>query len=313
MGTQTQSNRYEYQIKLAGGTIRYVPLRSPEGESTGCVSGNDWNIDIEELEQAITPQTKMIYLNNPHNPLRKVFTRSELTAIGNLCVAHGLVLLSDEVYERIVFPSESPTSRNVPHTRVASLSPEIAAHTLTAISLAKLFNATGWRVGFIVGPEELMRPVIGTHLVLAYSSSGPAQDACVVGLREAERIDWWSTNARDVGARVGKLCHTLDKIGLTYVAPPSAWFIFIRIHNIMLPEGYKYFPLVVSHGSQDWKVCYFLVHEFGISCIPGSCFYGPENKALGEQYLRLGACKSDDGLDLAARRFERVRPYIRDI
>ncbi|KAL1595135.1 hypothetical protein SLS60_009823 [Paraconiothyrium brasiliense] len=152
---------------------------------------------MAELEDAINERTKMIYLNNPHNPLGKVFTRAELTAIGNLCVTYGLVLVSDEVYERIVFPSHSVPNADAVHTRVASISPEIFAHTLTVVSLAKLFNATGWRVGFVIGCEVLMRPVIATHLVLAYSSSGPAQEACAVGLREAERLDWWSINARD--------------------------------------------------------------------------------------------------------------------
>lgn len=104
----------------------------------------------------------------------KVFTRAELLAIGNLCVRYTLVLVSDEVYERIVFPSSVSSQF---HTRVASISPEIASHTLTAVSLQRLFNATGWRVGFVIGCEALMRPLIATHLVLAYSSSGPAQDA----------------------------------------------------------------------------------------------------------------------------------------
>lgn len=154
-----------------------------------------------------------------HNPLGKVFSRAELTAIGNLCVAYGLVLVSDEVYERIVFPPRSVSDTDAVHTRVASISPEIFAHTLTVVSLAKLFNATGWRVGFVIGCETLMRPVIATHLVLAYSSSGPAQDACTFGLREAERLDWWAVNAKDVAARVRALCGMLDDIGLTVSTP----------------------------------------------------------------------------------------------
>lgn len=145
-----------------------------------------------------------------HNPLGKVFTREELLAIGNLCVRHALVLLSDEVYERIVYPSSAVT-----HIRVASLSPAIAHHTLTAVSLGKLFNATGWRVGFVIGSEALMRHVISTHLALAYSSSGPAQDACATGLREADRCSWWEVNATDVGQRINRLCGMLDGLGLT--------------------------------------------------------------------------------------------------
>lgn len=248
--------------------------------------------------------------DNSHNPLGKVFTKAELTAIGNLCVKYGLVLLSDEVYERIVFPEDSPESTGIPHTIVASLSPEIAAHTLTVVSLAKLFNATGWRVGFVIGCGALMRPVISTHLVLAYSSSGPAQDACAVGLPEAERTNWWAVNAKDVGSRIRTLCSMLDEIGLKYVKPAAAWFVFVDISNIAVPEDYSFAPLVTRHGTMDWKACYFLVQEFGIASIPGSCFYGDKNKALGARYLRFGACKSDKGLELAAERLRHLRPYI---
>ncbi|KAF1962238.1 PLP-dependent transferase [Byssothecium circinans] len=265
---------YVYQTKMAGGTIRYVPLRPPKEAETKTVSGSDWTIDIEELERAITPRTKMIYLNNPHNPLGKVFTRDEVLAIGNLCVRHALVLLSDEVYERI------------------------------------LFNATGWRVGFVIGCEALMSPVIATHLVLAYSSSGPAQHACAVGLREAERRNWWEVNALDVAERIEKLCEVLDSVGLTYVKPSSAWFVFVNINKIRLPEAYAYPSIVDKEGTRDWKVCYWLVREFGIASIPGSCFYGTENKGLGERYLRFGACKSDEGLEMAAQRLSMLRPYI---
>ena len=101
-----------------------------------------------------------------------------------------------------MFPLHSVSDADAVHTRVAAISPEIFAHTLTVVSLAKLFNATGWRVGFVIGAEALMQPVIAKHLVLAYSSSSPAQDACAIGLREAERLDWWGVNAKDVGARV---------------------------------------------------------------------------------------------------------------
>jgi aspartate/methionine/tyrosine aminotransferase len=166
-----------------------------------------------------------------HNPLGKVFSRAELTTIGNLCVAYGLVLVSDEVYERIVFPNQSVSNMVLVHTRVASISPEIFAHTLTVVSLAKLFNATGWRVGFVIGCETLMRPVIATHLVLAYSSSGPAQDACAVGLREAERLNWWATNATDVAARIRALCSMLDDIGLTVSHLSIQWLCYLVSHS----------------------------------------------------------------------------------
>ena len=92
--------------------------------------------------------------------------------------------------------------------------------------------------------------------------------------------------------------------------PGAAWFVFVSAENISVPEDYEYPPLVNQHGIRDWKTCFFLVQEFGIASIPGSCFYGEENKELGTEYLRFGACKSDEGLKLAAVRLQQLKPYI---
>ena len=141
-----------------------------------------------------------------HNPLGKVFTVAELRSIGNICISHDLLLISDEVYERIAYGSH--------FTRVASVDPAIAARTLTAISLGKLFNATGWRVGFVIGSADLVHYVQAMHVFLAYASSSPAQEACAEGLLEAERNGFWEENLRDVENKVKRICNVLDELGL---------------------------------------------------------------------------------------------------
>jgi kynurenine aminotransferase len=93
--------------------------------------------------------------------------------------------------------------------------------------------------------------------------------------------------------------------------PAAAWFVFVSVDNIMVPEDYDYPPLVAKHGTKDWKACFFLVQKFGIASIPGTCFYGEANKALGARYLRFGACKSDVGLEMAAERLKQLKPYIK--
>ena len=160
------------------------------------------------VRSSIQAVSSTILNTSRHNPLGKVFTATELHAIGQFCITHDLLLISDEVYERIAFGSEH-------FTRVATLSPAIAARTLTAISLGKLFNATGWRVGFVIGPANLVHYVESTHLILAYASSSPAQKACAVGLLEAERNGFWEDNRRDVKARVEKMKSVLDELGLS--------------------------------------------------------------------------------------------------
>lgn len=237
---------YVYLTKMAGGTARYVPLRAPKNAASSSLSGNEWMLNLLELEQAITLKTKMLVchpplrllptpLNSPrrssitrapspfsytpiyhrstntlptpsHNPLGKVFTTEELGSIGKLCISHNLILVADEVYEHLAYGS--------PFSRVATLDPAIAARTLTAVSLGKLFNATGWRVGFVIGPWELLRHVQAAHLVLAYSSSSPAQEAMAVGLKEAEGNGFWESNRQDIKMKVGRICDVLDELGL---------------------------------------------------------------------------------------------------
>ena len=228
-----------------------------------------------------------------HNPLGKVFTPKELLAIGNICISHDLLLISDEVYERIAFGSS--------FTRTASIDPAIAARTLTTISLGKLFNATGWRVGFVIGSPKLVQYVQAMHALLAYASSSPAQEAFAIGLIEAEHNGFWEKNRQDVGARVMRICNVLEEIGLPvsnlfayhspeaihtksanimfsimqYVKPLGAYFLFVDISKVNIPCDYKFPEVVNKRGSKDWRVCFYLVNEIGISSIPGSCKLTP--------------------------------------
>ncbi|KAF2230513.1 PLP-dependent transferase [Viridothelium virens] len=254
---------YVVQLKLVGATAVYVPLQPPKGIDTENLTGNDWRLDMRDFKKAVTSKTKAVILNNPHNPLGKVFTLNEIRSIGQICVSHDLLLISDEVYERIAF--------DTPFTRAASIDSTISARTLTAISLGKLFNATGWRVGFVIGHARLIHHIQNTHAVLAYASSSPTQAACARGLLEAEQNGFWEENRRDVKARVQRICNVLDEIGLPYVKPLGAYFLFVNISKIKLPPTFKFPRTVTKHGSKDWKVCYYMINEIGVASIPGSC------------------------------------------
>ncbi|EQK99662.1 Aspartate/tyrosine/aromatic aminotransferase [Ophiocordyceps sinensis CO18] len=131
-------DQYISNIEMPGGTIKYVPLHPPETGATKTSSAADWTIDFDELERAMSSRTKMIVINTPHNPVGKVFSKAELQKIGDLCVKNQVIILSDEVYDRLYY---------VPFTRISTLSPEIERLTLTVGSAGKNFYATGWRVG----------------------------------------------------------------------------------------------------------------------------------------------------------------------
>ena len=115
-------DQYISNIEMPGGKVVYVPLHPPKDGATKTTSAAEWSLDMKELEAAITPKTRMIVINSPHNPIGKVFSKEELQAIGDVCVKHNIIILSDEVYDRLYY---------VPFTRVATLSPEIAKLTLT--------------------------------------------------------------------------------------------------------------------------------------------------------------------------------------
>jgi kynurenine aminotransferase len=160
---------------------------------------------MDELHSAITPRTRMIVLNTPHNPIGKVFSRQELQAIGDLAVKHNLIILSDEVYDRLYY---------VPFTRIGTLSPDIAARTLTVGSGGKNFYATGWRVGWLIGPEHLIKYVSAAHTRICYSSVSPLQEATAIGFEEAEKYDFWEESKKDMQAKVKLFNEIWDELGL---------------------------------------------------------------------------------------------------
>lgn len=141
-----------------------------------------------------------------HNPLGKVFTIDELRAIGDLCVRKSVLVISDEVYSRIAFTS--------PFTSLVTISSSIAANTLTVGSLGKLFNATGWRLGYMIGPAELIYPVKVAHYILCYTTAGPVQKAAAEGLRIADQTVWWDENLAEVKGKVESFCEVLNELGI---------------------------------------------------------------------------------------------------
>ena len=141
-----------------------------------------------------------------HNPLGKVFSDEELTTIGNLCVKHGVIILSDEVYERLHYTSE--------FSRIATLGPDIARHTLTVGSIGKAFNATGWRLGYVIGDKVLVKHVQNAHIILSYTTAGPTQIAAAKGLDLAEEEGFWDKNRREMKRKIESLCETFRELGL---------------------------------------------------------------------------------------------------
>ncbi|KAJ5108006.1 arylformamidase [Penicillium angulare] len=293
-------DQYISNIEMPGGTIRYVPLHPPKDGATRTSPASEWTIDFNELENTINSKTKMIVLNSPHNPVGKVFSREELERIGELCVKHNLIILSDEVYDRLFY---------VPFTRIATLSPELYERTLTVGSAGKAFYATGWRVGYLIGPEHLVKYVAGAHTRICYSSVSPLQEAAAVAFEQADKVGFWDESRNEMKGKMERFCQVFEELGIPYSDPEGGYFVLANMASVKLPADYP-FPPHVANRPRDFKLCWFLIHEVGVAAIPPTEFYTDANASIAEDYLRFAVCKNDDVLETAKERLRGLKKYI---
>ena len=292
--------RYIPNIEMAGGKVVYAPLQPPKEGASKTTSASEWAIDFSALKKSISDRTRMIVLNSPHNPVGKVFSKTELEAIGVLCVEHNIIILSDEVYDRLYY---------VPFTRVATLSSEIAKLTLTVGSAGKNFYATGWRVGWLIGPEHLIKYVSAAHTRICYSSVSPLQEAAAVGFEKADDLGFWEQSKRDMKSKMTRFCEVFDELGLPYSEPEGGYFVLANLNRVKLPEGYD-FPPQVAERPRDFKLSWFCIMELGVAAIPPTEFYTDENAHLAEDWLRFAVCKDDEVLEGAKKRLRGLKKYM---
>ncbi|KAK5451387.1 arylformamidase [Exophiala xenobiotica] len=293
-------DQYLSNIEMPGGTIRYVPMHPPEDGAERTSSAANWRIDMDELERAFNDKTKMIVLNSPHNPVGKVLSRDELTKIGELCLKYKVIILSDEVYDRLYY---------VPFTRIATLSPELAKITLTVGSAGKNFYATGWRVGYVIGPPELIKYVAAAHTRICYSSVSPLQEAAAIGFEQADKVGFWDQAVTEMKGKMDMFCEVFDELDIPYSVPEGGYFVLANFSKVKLPEGYE-FPDHVKDRPRDFKMSWFLIMEMGVAAIPPSEFYTDERAHLAEDWMRFAVCKNDDVLEKAKERLRGLKKYM---
>jgi len=293
-------DQYISNIEMPGGKVVYVPLHPPKDGATKTTSAGEWTLDMHELEKAITDRTRMIVLNSPHNPIGKVFSKAELQAIGDLCVKHNIIILSDEVYDRLYY---------VPFTRVATLSLDIAKLTLTVGSGGKNFYATGWRVGWLIGPEHLIKNVSAAHTRICYSSVSPLQEATAVAFEQADAHGFWDESKREMKGKMDLFNQIWDELGLPYSDPEGGYFVLVNLAKVKLPEDYE-FPPHVAHRPRDFKLAWFFIMELGIAAIPPTEFFTDANAHIVEDWLRFAVCKDDEVLERAKERLRGLKKYI---
>jgi len=294
-------DQYISNIEMPGAKVVYVPLTPPKDGSEKLTSAGDWTFDIEVFEKAITDKTRMVVLNSPHNPIGKIFSEQELRAVGEICVKHNIIILSDEVYDTLYYKK---------FTRVATLSPEIARLTLTVGSGGKIFYATGWRVGWLIGPPELIKYVAAAHTRICYSSVSPLQEAVAVGFEQAGPLGFFDQSRAEMQGKIARFNEVWKELGLPYSDPEGGYFVMVNFAKVELPEGYDFPPHVASRP-RDFKLAWFLIMELGVAAIPPSEFFTEQNAHLVEDWLRFAVCKDDSVLEAAKEKLRGLKKYIK--
>ncbi|HEY3757700.1 MAG TPA: aminotransferase class I/II-fold pyridoxal phosphate-dependent enzyme [Opitutaceae bacterium] len=243
---------YNADAILTGASPVHVPLHPP-----------DFRFDPAELRRAFQSGLKAFILCNPGNPSGRVFTREELTQIGALAQEFDTFLITDEVYEHIVFPPNR-------HTYLASL-PGLRERTLSCSSLSKTFSITGWRIGYVHAPAPIIAQARKVHDFLTIGAAAPLQHAVVTALQFPK--EYYEKLAADYLEQREVLCGYLDRAGLAYRKPEGAYFVMIDISRF-------------GHAS-DRAFAEWMTEHVGVAPVPGSSFFPyPENRFVRLHFAR---------------------------
>lgn len=296
-------DQYISNVEFNGGVVKYVALRPPKQAADQNVEASEWKLDIEELKSAITSKTKIIMINSPHNPIGKIFSEHELREIGQLVVQHNLIILSDEVYDRLDYK---------PQVRIATLSKELADRTITIGSAGKTFGCTGWRVGWLIGNPELINYSAAAHTRICFVANSPLQEATAIAFERAEAEGYYEKTCSEYLERRDVLQSTFDELGLPYTIPDGSYFILVNFSKVKIPvSAREKAPESVTKGrAKDFLLSYWLCSELGVVAIPPTEFCTPDSAPYFEDYLRFAFCKELDTLQKARQKLLALKDYI---
>jgi len=281
---------YPASVIMAGGTPVYVPLHPAPLRPGATNLAADWTIDFDELAAAFNERTRLIIVNTPQNALGKVFSRAELTRIAELVQEHDAYVISDEVYEWMVYP-DAERETPVEHVRMATL-PGMWERTITLGSAGKTFSVTGWKIGWTISPPAIAHAILMGHQWIPFTVATPLQEAVGVGMELAPERDYFRWLSQMYRAKRDKLLDVLEEVDLTPVRPDGSYFILADSSRLDVPAE----PGV----RRDVNICRWMTREIGVAAIPPSHFYSPAHQHLTDNLIRFCFCKTDETLDAAA-------------
>ncbi|MBB3726506.1 pyridoxal phosphate-dependent aminotransferase [Nonomuraea dietziae] len=262
---------YAASIALAGARLAAVTLRPKEGRFT---------FDPDELRAAVTPRTRAILVNSPHNPTGTVFTREELAVIAEVCQERDLIAITDEVYEHLTFDG-------VAHVPLATL-PGMRERTVMISSAGKTFSVTGWKTGWVCAPPELTRAAQTVKQFLTFTVGGPWQLAVAHGLRE--ELGWVAELRAALQSKRDRLMSGLSGAGFEVLKPSGTYFVQTDIRPLGFTDGLE--------------LTRRLPELAGVVAIPTQVFY--DHPERGRHFVRFAFCKKDEVIDEAVTRLKRL-------
>lgn len=264
---------YKADAILSGAEPIFVKLNPP-----------NFDFDINELENAFKQNPKAIILCNPSNPSGKVFSREELQIIADFAEKYDTYVVTDEVYEHIVY-------KPYVHTYFASL-PKMKDRTITTTSLSKTYSITGWRLGYTIANKEITQAIKSVHDFLTVGAAAPLQEAAIVGLNFGdeyyEKLQEKYTHKRDI------FLNGLKEIGLDFYSPQGTYFVMVDISKFK--------------RKSDYDFCVELSQKIGVTPVPGSSFFKDDNN----DYVRFHFAKNDDTLIEAINRLRKINDLLVD-
>lgn len=263
---------------LSGAEPIYIPLVPPEYE-----------FDIGLIEEGFQQGAKAIIVCNPSNPCGKVFSREELTAIGRLALEYDAFVVTDEVYEHMVYAP-------LHHTCMASL-PGMYEHTITCNSLSKTYSITGWRLGYLIGPKEVIEAAKKVHDFLTVGAAAPLQEAATVGLGFSE--EYYEKLLGTYTKKRNYFLEGLDRIGLKHNVPQGTYFVLVDIQDFLDLPQFK--------GYSDLEFCEWLIQNIGVAAVPGSSFFRENVNNL----IRLHFAREERTLDEALNRLSKLQELLK--
>ncbi|HEY4419607.1 MAG TPA: pyridoxal phosphate-dependent aminotransferase [Pseudonocardia sp.] len=270
---QPYYDSYAATIALAGAELRAVPLRPPS-----------FAFDPDELRAAFSARTRLVLVNTPHNPTGAVFDREQLTLIGELAAEHDAVIVTDEVYEHMTYDGR-------PHVPMATL-PGLAERTLTISSVGKTFSVTGWKVGWVHGPGELVSAVRAVKQFLTYVSGAPFQPAIAAALGLPD--SFYTALAADLQRKRDLLSKGLREAGFTVFDTGGTYFVVTDVTALGFSDGAEF--------------CWTLPERIGVAAVPVSVFCADPD--LGRSLVRFAFCKRDEVLTEAVSRLAALRSAV---